>query len=247
MVSLCSVLLSLKKLKMKRNIILTAMLAFTVLTVYAGKQSVVKETRDVKGFTKINFGVAGNLYVNTGSEFKVVLEGEKEDLSEIITEVSQGRLVIKRENWHFNLHGKINIYVTMPEINALGVSGSGRAEVRDNIKTGKLSLSVSGSGNLYMAEIEVTDLDCGISGSGNIYTGGGSVENGSISISGSGNYDGEATKIGKAEISISGSGNCACNVTDYLKGSVSGSGNITYVGDPKIDVRVSGSGKVRSK
>ena len=32
-----------------------------------------------------------------------------------------------------------------------------------------------------------------------------------------------------------------------LDASVSGSGNITYTGSPKIDARVSGSGRVKSK
>ncbi len=37
----------------------------------------VKETRDVKGFTSIGFGIAGNLYVKIGPQFSVELEGEK--------------------------------------------------------------------------------------------------------------------------------------------------------------------------
>ncbi len=40
---------------------------------------------------KVSFGVAGNLYINIGPEFKVVLEGEKKDLDDIITEVSGGK------------------------------------------------------------------------------------------------------------------------------------------------------------
>ena len=32
-----------------------------------------------------------------------------------------------------------------------------------------------------------------------------------------------------------------------LRHSVSGSGNITYTGNPKVDARVSGSGRVKSK
>jgi hypothetical protein len=232
---------------MKRNVILTAIIAITMLSAFAGNQSTEKETRDLKGFRKINFGVSGNLYVNIGSQFSVVLEGDKDLLENIITEVSKDRLVIKKENWRMNMNKKVNVYVTMPEMTALGVSGSGRAEVKDDLKTGDLNLSVSGSGKLYTSGIEVSKLDCSISGSGDIILGSGNAETGDFSISGSGNFTGENTKIGKADISISGSGNCICNVTENLKGSISGSGNVSYLGDPKLDVRVSGSGKVRSK
>lgn len=239
---------------MKRRIILSLIiLAIAVSESFASAQSVEKETRDVSEFTKVSFGVSGNLYINIGSAFKVVLEGEKRYVEDIITEVSGGKLVIKRENWRMNnwrmnMNEKVTVYITMPELKCLGVSGSGNAEIKDAIKTDDLNLSVSGSGKLYSTDITVSNLSCSISGSGNIILGGsGSSSRADISVSGSGNYNGETLKIGSAEIHISGSGNCRCNVTESLRASVSGSGNVTYEGNPRLDAHVSGSGKVRSK
>jgi hypothetical protein len=237
---------------MKRILILSSLiLVITVITCFAARQSDVKETRNVSGFTKVSFGVSGNLYINFGPEFKVILEGDKKYVDEIITEVSSGKLVIKMENWRMNnwrMNEKVTVYITMPELNGLGVSGSGKAEIKDPVKTDDLNLNVSGSGKLYLSDITASRLDCGISGSGDIILGGsGNCSRANISISGSGNYMGESQKIGTAEIHISGSGNCTCNVTESLKASVSGSGNVTYEGNPKVDAHVSGSGKVRSR
>jgi hypothetical protein len=237
---------------MKRVFFLSALIfAVTVSAGFASNQSDVKETRNVSGFTKVSFGVAGNLYINIGPEFKVVLEGEKKYIDDVITDVSGGKLVIKNENWKMNnwrMNEKINVYITMPELAGLGVSGSGKAEVKDAVKTSDLNLNVSGSGKIYISDITVSNLSCGISGSGDIIlSGSGSCSKADISISGSGNYDGAPLKIGTAEIHISGSGNCSCNVTESLRASVSGSGNVTYEGSPKIDAHVSGSGKVRSR
>jgi len=238
---------------MKRGIILSAfILAMTLITGVARGQSDDKETRNVSGFTKVNFGVAGDLYINFGPEFKVVLEGEKKYLDEIITEVSGGKLVIKRDNWRgswkMNFNEKITAYVTMPEIKGLGVSGSGKAEIKDAVKSDELYLNVSGSGKIYTSDVVVSKLDCGISGSGDVIIGGsGSASDAEISISGSGNYAGEPLKIETAVVHISGSGNCSCYVTEALKASVSGSGNVNYKGNPRIDAHVSGSGKVRSR
>jgi hypothetical protein len=235
---------------MKRGLILSVIiLAISTISGITFGQSGLKETRDLKNFTKVNFGVSGDLYINIGNEFKVVLEGEKSLLEDIITEVSAGKLLIKKENWHMNMNEKVTVYVTMPELTSLGVSGSGKAEVKDAIKTADLGLSVSGSGRLLTTDIAVSNIDCSISGSGNINIGGnGTASNGEISISGSGNYSGEALKIASAEISISGSGNCTCAATESIEAHISGSGNITYAGKPeKVDARVSGSGKVRSK
>jgi hypothetical protein len=233
---------------MKRGIILTVfIIALTATTGLATNRPVEKETRDLKGFTKVSFGVAGNLYINIGPEFNVVLEGEKSLLDDIKTEVSGGKLVIRKDNWRLNMNEKVTVYITMPEISSLGVSGSGRAEIKDAVKTENLSLNVSGSGKLYTGDITVSGFNCSISGSGDIIPGGGSAAKGEISISGSGNYSGESIKIGTAEISISGSGNCNCNVTESMQARVSGSGNVTYLGNPRMDARVSGSGRVRSK
>ena len=235
---------------MKKGIILSAFILSTIVfTAYSSSQSTVTETRNVKDFTKVSFGVAGNLSINFGPVFKVVLEGDKSVLDDIITEVSGGRLVIKKENWRLNLNDKVTVTITMPELIGLGVSGSGRAEIRDAVKTPELSLSVSGSGKLYTTDLTLSNLDCSISGSGDIIIGGeGNAKTADISISGSGNYTGEKLKIGSADVSISGSGNCTCNVTESLKGSVSGSGSVNYYGNAaKVDTRVSGSGHVRSR
>jgi hypothetical protein len=234
---------------MKKAVLLSLVIVFLAGTsLYSGKSSDDRETRDLSGFTKVSFGISGNLYINIGSEYKVVLEGDRSDLREVITEVRGGRLVIKRDNWRFRMNEKVTVYITMPELDGLGVSGSGKAEVKDALKGSDLDLNVSGSGRILTGDLNIDRLDCGISGSGNIeLEGDGNVSRADISISGSGNFTGEIVSIDDADISISGSGNCSCNVKDALKAGVSGSGNITYSGNPRIDARVSGSGKVRSR
>lgn len=233
---------------MKRRITLSLFIvAMTLISGLSYGQSVIKETRDLSGFSRVSFGVSGELFINIGNEFKVVLEGEKDVLEDIVTNVSGGKLVIKKENWHLNSNEKVMVYVTMPDLKGLGVSGSGKAWIKDALKAENLDLSVSGSGKLNTSDINITNLDCSISGSGDIIIGGGNSIKADISISGSGTYTGESLKIGTADISISGSGNCNCNVTEVLEASVSGSGHVSYLGNPKIDARVSGSGRVRSK
>jgi len=219
-----------------------------IMTGISEGQSVTKETRNLKGFSKVNFGISGNLQIKIGPEFSIVLEGEKSDLNEVITELSGDKLIIKQDNWRFNFNERVNIYITMPEIEGVGVSGSGKAEILDPLKDAdNLSLNVSGSGKLLTAGLEADELNCSISGSGNIIIGGsGSADRGEISISGSGNYTGESFEIDHLEVNVSGSGNCYCKAGDSLKATISGSGNVTYSGNPDIDARTSGSGHVRA-
>jgi uncharacterized protein YdeI (BOF family) len=234
---------------MKRVIYSACFLIALVLTsALAYGQS--KETRNVKNFTKVSFGVAGDLFIKIGPEFGLTIEGSKRALDETETVVSGDRLTIKKENWRFSFtdNDRVTINLTLPELDGVGVSGSGKAQIMDKIEADHLSLSVSGSGKLIASELNADDLNCGISGSGDIILdSGGSVDNGDISISGSGGFSGEGIDIDHLSVSISGSGNCRCKAGDTLDAHISGSGNVTYAGNPKVNARVSGSGHVRSR
>jgi hypothetical protein len=210
-------------------------------------QEVKKKARDIKGFTRISYGISGVLDILIGPKFKVILEGEIVDMEKVVTEVSGDRLIIRLENWRTKLNEDVSVYITMPELKELGVSGSGFAEILDTIRSAdKLNLSVNGSGGIVTTNLEADNLDCSISGSGKIIIGRGTADSGDISISGSGSYTGATFEIDHLKVSISGSGNCLCKVGDSLKAAISGSGNVTYKGDPEIDASVSGSGHVQS-
>ena len=234
---------------MKSGLLISAFIvSLTLASTVASGENVEKETRNVTGFTKVSFGVSGDLYINFGSEFKVVLEGEKSLLEEIKTEVSGTKLSIKNESWHSHNNARVTVYITMPALEGLGVSGSGKAEIKDAVKASNLDFSVSGSGKILTGDVVAMNLNVGISGSGDVIIGGsGDAAKADVSISGSGNYSGEGLRLANAEFSISGSGSCKCFVSENLKASVSGSGNITYSGSPKIDAKISGSGRVKSK
>lgn len=231
---------------MKRAIIFCSVLAAILLST-ANSYGQSKETRNVSGFTGVTFGIAGNLYIKLGSEFQVTLEGDGKYISEIETVVRNGKLVIRRDNYNFFHNEKANVYVTMPEIKSLGLSGSGKATVEGTVKTDLLELSVSGSGKISIPEVKLDEMRGSISGSGDILLDGGEVGKADLSISGSGNYSGERVVIKNFHAGISGSGSCSCNVSESLDVSISGSGNVVYSGNPRMNVRASGSGHVRSR
>lgn len=212
-------------------------------------QGTAKETRNVSGFTKVIFGVSGNLYIRQGSVYSLEIEGPRSVLDEIDTEVSGGRLLIKRDVWGFTFKDeKVTINLMMPDLEGLSVSGSGNAEVYEFTNLDDLELNVSGSGKILMNRLNADDLFCGISGSGDILLkGNGSADRAEISISGSGSFRGEEVEIDKIEVKLSGSGTCYCKAGDSLEAHVSGSGSVFYSGNPRVDARVSGSGRVRQR
>ncbi len=230
----------------------SAFLVLLIVTVFATGstygQTVSWESRDIKGFSNVNFGGSGDLFISFGPGYEVTLEGRKSDLVNTITELDGKKLTIRRKSLTGGSGGKIIVRITMPEIDGLGVSGSGKAEITDPIKGDALDLGISGSGRVLLTDLDLSNLDCGISGSGNVTIAGtGKIRSAEVAISGSGSYNGEGITTGSMEVAISGSGNCHCYVEGSLEAAISGSGSVIFEGSPKIDAKVSGSGRVRSK
>jgi hypothetical protein len=248
---------------------ISLLIAFSlcVLAAYAQK----KEVRDVPTFTKIGFGGAGTLYLKQGSSQRVELEGSAELLEKYETKVEDGKLSIRPKDrwndWNWGSEDKITVYVTLKDIESIGVAGSGDIIAQTKIVSNDLDLKVSGSGSLK-AEVQVSNqLEADVSGSGDVeikgtagefdsdISGSGDVDASlkissetSLSIAGSGKItiDGSAQKL---EVKISGSGSVRggdfeverCNVR------MAGSGNVEINVKEELDVNIAGSGDVRYK
>jgi hypothetical protein len=201
-----------------------------------------KEDRDVSSFTGISLGISGDLYLTQGSPQKIVIQAEN-NLDEIETEVRDGVLRIKTDNWNSRIKG-VKIWITMPEVESLNVSGSGDILAETSIDAEELALKVSGSGKIEIPKLKGEEIEAAISGSGDMILAGSANEM-EIHISGSGSVYAEGLKVNECGIKISGSGSCRIDATGELDAAISGSGRVTYYSDPQIDARVSGSGKVR--
>ena len=201
-----------------------------------------KEERDVSSFTGVSLGISGDVYITQGSPQKVVVQAES-NLDELETQVKDGVLRIKTDNWNSRIKGA-KIWITMPEVETLNVSGSGDILAETSITSDELELKVSGSGSVNISELNADEIGAAISGSGDLKLAG-SADEMELRISGSGSVYAEGLKVNECGIKISGSGSCKIDVTGELDASISGSGKVTYYDNPQIDARVSGSGKVR--
>ena len=141
--------------------------------------------------------------------------------------------------------GKIEIYVTVPDVNSLSVSGSGDILAKE-LEARILNLAVSGSGNITIEDLDSKKVKGAISGSGNIsLEDGGVADELSVSISGSGNFDAEGFDADAVSVATSGSGNCKVSSDGSIKARIAGSGSVYYKGNASIDSSVAGSGRVK--
>ena len=230
---------------MKKQAIILSLLMLWVSVLHAQ----TKETRNVETFTKIAFRVPGKLYLRQGSPQKVEIEGKKDVLEEIETKVDGSRLVIEHEDegsWKWGSDDKVNVYVTVKDIDALNVGGSGDLIGETKIVTGDIDLNVSGSGNMKV-EVEASgDMESDVSGSGNIDLRG-KCESFSSDVSGSGRVMLTLNASGNADFGVSGSGKIeARGNASKVKASISGSGRVLAADleTNSCEVRITGSGDV---
>lgn len=208
-----------------------------------------EEKRDVATFSEISLRVPGKLYLEQGSPQSVRIVAKQSTLDEIITEVKGRKLAIRFPNKNifqrnFN-PGKIEIYITVPEVDALAVSGSGDI-LADELESRILELAISGSGNISIEELESDRVKASISGSGNVrIDDGGVADELNIAISGSGNFKSNGFEADEVTVNTSGSGNCNVISNGAIKARIAGSGNVYYKGNASIDASVAGSGKVK--
>lgn len=208
-----------------------------------------REVRNVENFTKIAFGFPGTLYLKQGSPQKVELQGDQDVLEEVETEVSGGRLRIVKEDkwfkWDSN-DAKITVYITVPDIEAVSVNGSGNLIGESKIRTKDIHLAVSGSGSMTLHVEASGDVQANVSGSGNMDLKG-NFESFESDVSGSGKVLVSATIDNTADFGISGSGKIqASGSANAVKANISGSGKVLAANleTNRCDVRISGSGDV---
>jgi hypothetical protein len=251
---------------MKTSIIAFALL-ISATSIFAQK----KETREVATFRKLGFAGAGTLYLKQGSPQRVELEGSQEVLDKYETKIEGERLVIKPKerwnDWSWGDDDKIVVYITVKDIDAIGVSGSGDLVAQTTLVSNELDLKVSGSGSIK-AEVQVSgDLEADVSGSGDIEVKG-SAQSLDSDISGSGDVKASVKILGESSFSIAGSGKIIVdgsskNLETRISGSgsvrgenfqvekcsvkVAGSGNVSIHVTEELEVNVAGSGDVRYK
>jgi len=233
-------------MKIKISFIAMLMVAFLLNTPLQAKEEVL----ELPPFSKIALRISAKVYVVQGEKQSVKVVAEPETLEEIITEVKDRTLNIRYPNTNFFRNwnpGKVEVFITVPEVDGLTLSGSGDI-VSENLKTRILDLLISGSGNITIEKLTTEKVDATISGSGNInLESGGVAENMRARISGSGNINAGGFESKNVEVQTSGSGNVSVTSNGQLNVRISGSGSVYYSGNPGIDSSISGSGKVKKR
>ncbi|MEP0712741.1 head GIN domain-containing protein [Algoriphagus sp.] len=189
------------------------------------------EIRNLGKFTGVNSEGAWDVIITTGSKDEVKLVSKGFDLSEVITEVEDGKLEIELKDDDDD-NRDFTVYVTIKNLTSLGLAGSGNLIVRSDVTSKDFNVGLAGSGNIELEYLEAENLNVGMSGSGKVNISGGKAKDVNIGQVGSGDFKGIDLMAGDVKIGKAGSGDIHIGVEGELTVGSVGSGNVYYSGNP---------------
>ena len=173
-----------------------------------------EEVRKLDAFSGIGISVHADVFYTPGNTHEIKIEGDENDVDELITEVEDGYLKIRYPSGKWRVkRSKLTIHVTSRELEAVKMSGSGLFDCKQDIASDEMELD---SGN-------ADEMDLRISGSGKLLA--------------------EDFEVNEFSAAISGSGSARITAKEDLDVKISGSGKVYYHGDPRVNSVSSGSGK----
>lgn len=210
-----------------------------------GSGRIVKQARQVSGFTGLSLGVPGRVELRIGNSEGVTIEADDNVLPLLETVVDGGTLRIRPARRNLNFQTKaIRVVVQARSIDRLSLGGSGSIEA-DPLRAKRLDLDLGGSGSINLKGVEAETVSVSLGGSGDVQAAGGTVGKLSVSIGGSGDVDMGRVQATSASVSLAGSGDATVWPRERLSVSLAGSGDVHYYGDPQVSKSTVGSGEVK--
>lgn len=199
---------------------------------------------DLDDIDGIDLQINANVYLMQGDDQEIKVEGKKDAIAKLEKDVRNGIWFIDFDQCVLN--HDVTIYITLPKLTYVKISGSGDVFGENEFQTGDelVEFKILGSGYINL-EMSATDIESTISGSGDMRLSG-SATNHQLKVSGSGSLSGFDLRSENHDINISGSGNAEIFVDGgILDAKISGSGKVYYKGLPSsFNTNITGSGKV---
>lgn len=208
-----------------------------------GDGNVVKEDRDISGFTSLEVSGAFNVMLYQGNSESLTVEADQNIMQHIKTVVKGDRLEIYTDE-NIRNATKMNIYLTFEEMEMIDISGAVSLSGEDKMIFDELNIDGSGASELELI-VEVAMLDADFSGASEVSLSG-TAKSVTLDLSGASEVDAYDFVISNCELDVSGAAEVRIHVTENLEVEVSGAASVKYKGNPQIRSDISGAGSIKS-
>jgi hypothetical protein len=211
-----------------------------------GNGDIATITRNEGNFKSVKAAGAFDVFFSQADDYEIRIEADENLMQYILTTVEDGVLRLRTKNG-VNLRPSedIKVYLRAPQYESVSLAGSGNMVAQTPISSTKtIKLSIAGSGDIKLQEVNAPELHVNIAGSGKA-EGSGATRVVDIDVAGSGDVMMKDLKAETAKINIAGSGNVWVYASMKLDVRVAGGGDIHYYGNPaEIKSKSAGSGNL---
>lgn len=196
-------------------------------------------TVDQNIFDLFDFATEGNtLYIGTKDE--KLRERIRPTQFTITTNSTGLRKVDMASIETFNVTGKL---VSTDKVK-LSMAGKGTINMEDSVMVDELEIRLAGSFTTNIKSLLVRKFDGDIAGNATLNLAG-KGEKASINIAGKGKVNAFDFELSEISCSIAGKGTLNTFAKDRIKAEIAGIGNIYYKGDPSVNLKKAGLGKIK--
>jgi len=216
-------------------------------SIVRGSGNVITEERSVSGFEYIDFNGAGEIFIEQGTEEKLVIEAEDNILPKITNKVENSVLTLGIDTKITDeqvIPTKKMIYrLTVISLSGLNINGAATLNVKQ-LFAGDFEFNVNGTGNATFEDFQAEKLTVEIDGGGNV-TFKGLVSQQIVVINGAGGYNAGDLQTANTSITYNGAGKSTVWALDDLTVAIIGAGSVEYYGDPHVTQSINGLGSVK--
>ena len=233
-------------------------IAATLLAASAATGACNRQHEDARATVSRNYQVGNfqeivsegpyDISVKTGANPSVSARGPERVVDNIAVEVNGDKLMVRTKdhgffNWSWGSHERTILTVTVPQLRAATLAGSGDLSV-NSVSGDSFAASLAGSGDLTVGTVNLKSLKLTLAGSGDAKIAGGQAQSADYNTVGAGDIDSGGVIAQELKISIAGSGDVGARATGTAEVSIMGSGDVTVTGGAKCSVSKMGSGDV---
>lgn len=149
---------------------------------------------------------------------------------------------MKNRNFRGNNNPKFKLKIYTPELLSIETGGLTKTIV-SGFNQNIMKVEVSGNSTLSLNNNNLQQLEAQIEGLSSL-EGFSTINDASINLEGMSNVNGKKLIIQTLKIKADGASSAEVNVAKNIKGDLNGASNLSYTGQPLLDVKTSGASKV---
>ena len=189
-----------------------------------GSGNRVAQKRDVGSFTSISTEGAFSIEITCQKELGLEVEGDDNVLPLVTAEVSNNVLRLSNSSG-YSVSEPVKFKISVPNLEALKVSGAGKIDIK-GMNNEKFEIDADGAPTINAS---------------------GSTKLVNIHTNGAGKINTNSLRAARAVVDSNGAGHVELDVDDQLDVTVNGASSVYYTGDPVVNKKVNGPGKVERR